>query len=114
MTIVGRHNLLARDDSDSLLAVGGGSGSEFTKGREKTSGCARIIESIKGDSRRELRRFGPEADLQHVLLANGHQRVELRSGILFPVSTRCEDNRTGLVNFPFPLRALARGDAVAV
>ena len=97
-----------------LLAVRRSSGGQFAQSREETGRRPGIVESIESDGGGELWRLGAEADLQHVLLANGHQSVELRSCILFPMSARGEDDGAGLVDFPFPLRTLGGTDAVAM
>ena len=94
--------------------MSGGAGSELAESGKKSGGSAGVVEGIEGDGGGELRRLGPEADLEDVLLADGHQGVQFGSGILFPVSACSEYDGTGLVDVPFALVALARIDAAAV
>src|SRR6266567_1842806 len=97
-----------------LVAVSGGARGQFPQSCQEAGSGSRIVERVERDRGGELRRFRPEADLQHILLANRHQRVEFGSGILFPVATRSEDHRAGLVDVPFAFIASTGCDPAAV
>ena len=47
-------------------------------------------------------------------MADGHEGVELRVRIFFPVGARGEDDGAGFVDIPFAISAAAGGDATAV
>ncbi len=89
-------------------------GGQFAEGREKSGSGMGIVEGVKGDGRGKLRGFGAEADLKDVLLPNGHQSVEFRRGILFPMGASGEDDGTGFVEIPLPLCPLSVDDSAAV
>src|SRR3954462_5811488 len=72
------------------------------------------MQSLQGDRGRELGRIRAKANLQNILLANRHERVQLRSRVLFPVSTGGQDDRSRFVDVPLALVTLAGIDAAAV
>ena len=105
-----RLRVLLRD----LLAVGGGACGQLAQRGKEASGGFRIIERIERDRGGELRRLRAEANLQHVLLAHGHQSIEFGSGILLPVSAGGENDGAGFVDVPFAFIAAEGGHAAAV
>ena len=83
-----------------LLPVGGCPCRQLSQGRQESRGGLWIIERFERNRGGELGGLGPEADLQNVLLADRHQRIELRSRILFPVSSGSKNDGAGLVYIP--------------
>lgn len=97
-----------------LLPVGRSACGEFAQSRQKACGGVRIGQRIKGKGGRELWRLWTKEHLQHVLLADRHQRVEFRRGVFFPMSSCRKHDGTGLVHIPFALIVLAGSCTVAV
>jgi hypothetical protein len=87
---------------------------QLTQCSQKSSGGAGIVKRVKRDGSGKLRRLWPEANLQHILLADGHQCVQFGAGIFFPVRACGENDRSRFVNIPLALISLARSDAAAV
>ena len=85
------------------MTVRGSACGQLPQSSEETRGGFRIVQRIERNRGRELGRLGAEANLQHVLLANGHQGIEFGSGILLPVSAGGEDDRARFVEIPFAL-----------
>lgn len=94
--------------------MSGSASGEFAEGGQEAGGGARIVEGIERDGGGKLRRLGTEANLENVLLPDGHQGVEFGRGILFPVGAGSEHDRARFVDIPFTVVALAGADGTAV
>src|ERR1700686_3597631 len=97
-----------------LLAVSGSACRQFPQSSEETGGGFGIVQRFEQNRGRELGKLSAEANLQHVLLPNGHEGIEFRSGILLPVSAGREDDRAWFVEIPFALIAAQGSQAPAV
>jgi len=102
------------DDSDRLLAMGGGARSQFAQCAKKAGRGSGIIQSFERNGGGELRGLGAEADLKDVLLANRHQRVQFGRRIFLPMSASRQDDGTGFIDVPLPLLLSMRHDPPAV
>lgn len=87
---------------------------EFPERGQEACCRAWIVEGIQGDGRGKLWRLGAKADLEHILLTDRHERVELRSRIVFPMGAGGQNDRARLVNVPLALIAFPGDNAAAV
>lgn len=94
--------------------MGGGAGGEFPQGGQKAGRGLGVGERVEGHGGGELWGLRAELNLQDILLADGHEGVQLERRILLPVAARGQDDGTGLDNVPLALIPLARGQATAV
>src|ERR1700751_4768332 len=99
---------------DALLPVSRSSCGQFAQRCEEAGGGAGVIECIESNGGRELGGLRAETDLQHILLADGHQSVEFGRQIFLPVGASRKNDRTGFVDIPLTLIFLARNNAPAM
>ena len=97
-----------------LLPMSRSAGSQFAKRCEETGGGERIVEGVKGDRGRELRRFWAETDLQDILLPDCHERIQFGCGIFLPMGACGENDGSGFVDVPLSLVAFALDHAATV